>query len=84
MARTSARTATRKSPTITPDRERRIRERAYHLWEADGKPHGRDVTYWERACELIGNDEPAASEPGSVVSPPARKPRARAKPPSPD
>ncbi|WP_148360658.1 DUF2934 domain-containing protein, partial [Acidisphaera rubrifaciens] len=26
-----------------PAREHRIRERAYHLWDADGRPHGRDV-----------------------------------------
>jgi hypothetical protein len=32
--------------------EQRIRERAYHLWEADGRPHGRDTEYWERAEEL--------------------------------
>ena len=25
-----------------PEREARIRERAYHLWEADGRPHGRE------------------------------------------
>ena len=24
-------------------RDQRIRERAYHLWEADGQPHGRDL-----------------------------------------
>lgn len=29
--------------------EQRIRTRAYHLWEADGSPHGRDREYWDRA-----------------------------------
>src|ERR1700722_15000758 len=37
----------------TPERENRIRERAYHLWEADGHPRGRDREYWERAEFLI-------------------------------
>ncbi|WP_419728999.1 DUF2934 domain-containing protein [Lichenicola sp.] len=37
-----------------PARDARIRERAYHLWEADGRPHGRHDEYWERASELIG------------------------------
>jgi hypothetical protein len=46
---------------IDPDRERRVRERAYQLWEADGKPHGRDVEYWERARELIGMEESAGA-----------------------
>jgi hypothetical protein len=44
-----------------PHREHRIRERAYHLWEADGKPHGRDLEYWERARELIGMEDSAGS-----------------------
>ena len=44
---------------IDPEREQRVRERAYHLWEADGKPHGRDVEFWERARELIAMEESA-------------------------
>ncbi len=37
-----------------PALEEKTRERAYHLWEADGKPIGNDLEYWERARELIG------------------------------
>ena len=37
-----------------PELQHRIRERAYHLWEADGRPHGSDAEYWERARELVG------------------------------
>ena len=33
--------------------EERIRERAYHLWEASGRPPGRDQEFWERARGLI-------------------------------
>ena len=44
-----------------PAREQHVRERAYHLWEADGKPHGRDVEYWERARELVAMEESAGS-----------------------
>ena len=44
-----------------PAREHRIRERAYHLWDADGRPHGRDVEYWERARELIGMEDSAGA-----------------------
>ena len=39
------------------DRDQRIRERAYHLWEADGRPNGGELEYWERARELIGMEE---------------------------
>ena len=38
-------------------RENRIRERAYHLWEAGGRPSGRDEEFWHRACEMIATDE---------------------------
>jgi hypothetical protein len=38
-------------------RQQHIRERAYHLWEADGRPEGRSAEYWERASELIGMEE---------------------------
>jgi hypothetical protein len=41
----------------SPDREARIRERAYLLWEQDGCPHGRADEYWERARELIGMED---------------------------
>lgn len=34
--------------------EDRIRLRAYHMWEADGRPDGRHDEYWERARELQG------------------------------
>ena len=42
-------------------RDERIRERAYHLWQADGEPHGRDGEYWERARELVGMEESAGA-----------------------
>jgi hypothetical protein len=45
----------------SPEREQRIRERAYHLWEADGRPDGRDKEHWERAEELIGMEEHAGA-----------------------
>lgn len=45
----------------TPAREQRIRERAYHLWHADGEPGGHDLEYWERARELIGMEESVGS-----------------------
>lgn len=55
-----------------PAREHRIRERAYHLWDADGRPHGRDVEYWERARELVGMEESAGA--GELPNPEAHPP----------
>ena len=37
---------------LTPEREQRIRERAYYLWQHEGEPVGREADYWERAREL--------------------------------
>jgi hypothetical protein len=52
------------------DREQRIRERAYALWEADGRPHGADLEYWERARELVGMEEnPQAGQLPNPVHP---------------
>ena len=42
-----------------PEREHRIRDRAYHLWNEQGQPHGRNDEFWERARELVGMEESA-------------------------
>lgn len=33
--------------------EDRIRECAYHMWEASGRPAGRDQEFWYRARETV-------------------------------
>ena len=41
--------------------EDRIRERAYHIWEANGRPPGRADEFWHQACEAIaGAEQPRA------------------------
>jgi hypothetical protein len=65
----------------TPERDSRIRKRAYHLWEADGRPHGRDQEFWERAEILIGIEDSAGAgllpnpqtSPDAVASAPVEK-----------
>ena len=40
--------------------EQRIRDRAYQLWEGEGRQEGRDEEYFRRATDLIGDrTEPA-------------------------
>ncbi|SDR64198.1 Protein of unknown function [Rhizobiales bacterium GAS113] len=58
-----------------PD-ESRIREKAYKLWVADGRPHGRDCEHWELARELVAIEDsqrstlkPVAREGGEAVEP---------------
>lgn len=31
------------------DRERRVRDRAYEIWEQEGRPSGREREHWEQA-----------------------------------
>ena len=46
-------------------REQRIRERAYSMWEADGRPDGRAEQYWNRAQELIEDENLSAFPPSA-------------------
>jgi hypothetical protein len=55
---------------MTPNNEDRIRDRAYALWEADGRPEGQDKDYWARAeRELSEESGLDMSEEDSTVSP---------------
>ncbi|MGB3336673.1 MAG: DUF2934 domain-containing protein [Devosia sp.] len=35
------------------DFEQQVRQAAYHLWENDGRPEGREKEYWFRALEQL-------------------------------
>jgi hypothetical protein len=39
------------------DRECRIRQKAYQLWEEEGRPEGREEAHWDLATELIAIEE---------------------------
>ena len=42
------------------DREDKIRERAYGIWEEEGHPHGRAEHHWQRAArEVVEPPAPA-------------------------
>ena len=52
-----------------------ILQRAYEIWESEGRPHGRDRAHWFMAEAEIANSGPqVAPEP----SKPKRKPRSTA------
>lgn len=38
---------------MATDREDRIKRRAYELWEAEGRPEGRQAEHWEQAAREI-------------------------------
>lgn len=63
------------------DREERIRQRAYEIWQSEGSPEGQDGAHWERAsreidAELAGEGpdvggvssglQPSGTTPGST------------------
>ena len=62
------RRATSGEDRMTIDLEQRIRERAYFIWEQEGRVHGRADEHWHRAkFELTAAaatfEAPAAAEP---------------------
>jgi hypothetical protein len=44
------------------EREIRIRQRAYELWEQEGKPGGREHAHWQAAATEIDAAEAAAAD----------------------
>ena len=63
--------------------EERIRECAYHIWEANGRPSGRDEEFWTQACEMLAADGGQTSSKvqrrQQKQAPPARSPRKRSR-----
>ncbi|AZO24457.1 MULTISPECIES: DUF2934 domain-containing protein [unclassified Mesorhizobium] len=44
-------------------REERIRQRAYELWEKEGKPEGADLRFWEQAMSEIDDEDQRKGSP---------------------
>ncbi|KUM42897.1 DUF2934 domain-containing protein [Pseudomonas sp. EpS/L25] len=63
--------------------EERIRQRAYEIWEREGRPHGQDFEHWFRANrELEDQPDDNLTQVGGIqssVAPPAAKPRSRSR-----
>jgi len=50
---------------MTAERERRIRERAYAIWEEEGRPSGREHEHWTQAEDEI---HAAEADAGSTIT----------------
>lgn len=61
-------------PTAGPADDAAIREQAYHFWEQDGRPDGRETEYWMRATIAVGDKRQL-----DTLLEPAPKPKAKAK-----
>jgi hypothetical protein len=60
-----------------PSHQQRVQERAYLLWEAAGRPPGRDLEFWDRAQAALAAEgrayaaPPAQAAASGVAEPPA-------------
>jgi hypothetical protein len=63
------------------DFEQSIRERAYQIWEREGRVHGRHEAHWHSAKLELARDAPpiAVQRSKAGAADGTRKPRARAK-----
>jgi hypothetical protein len=52
---------------MSSERKTQIEQHAYKIWEAEGRPHGRDKEHWHRAERDLARDEPKASPGASSV-----------------
>ena len=74
------------------DREKRVRERAYQIWQRHGEPHGRADEHWAQAeaeieleHEIAADHAAAGQKPttdGRLRSEPARRPERNEKAPA--
>ena len=77
------------------DRHSRIKDRAYHIWLSEGRPHGKDEEHWHRAEREVAAEEGGTAKPARgtksgkaapaeagtpAKKPPAGKPRTKAAP----
>jgi hypothetical protein len=53
------------------EKQKRIEQRAYLFWEAEGQPHGRHEEHWHRATRQIEAEEdvPIAEKPRKGEAP---------------
>lgn len=52
-----------------------IRQRAYFLWEADGRPHGHSDHYWKLASVQVRTAKPRAKAAAAAVPETKAKPK---------
>ena len=57
--------------------EERIRTRAYEIWEAEGRPLGREVEHWLQAAQELAAEQrrsaPRPRTPRAVAATPAKR-----------
>lgn len=54
-----------------------VQLRAYQIWEAEGRPHGRDQAHWFQAERELDAKTPIISEPAAVAPAAKTAPKTR-------
>lgn len=49
--------------------EERIRQRAYEIWEREGRPEGREQEHWTRACQEIASEDARVATAAGETTP---------------
>jgi uncharacterized protein YjbJ (UPF0337 family) len=58
-AKAAVKEALNKDVSAAHDRESKIRERAYSIWQQEGSPAGRENDHWRQAENEVDAEEPA-------------------------
>ena len=51
---------------MNQERDQRIRERAYAIWEGEGRPADRHEEHWRQACDEIDQEDSNPSQPSAM------------------
>ena len=43
--------------------EERVRQLAYSIWEAEGRPEGQQQRHWDRALKIVAAEQAAGNDP---------------------
>jgi len=58
---------------MTGERNPMIAERAYHIWEMEGRPDGKDIDHWLRAERELASEMAQQAVPAAAKAPKTRR-----------
>jgi hypothetical protein len=60
------------------DKQDRIKQRAYEIWESAGRPHGAHEVHWQQASSEIDAEDATPAKPKAAKAPKAAAPKVAA------
>ncbi|WP_187969420.1 DUF2934 domain-containing protein [Aquibium microcysteis] len=61
-------------------RDEQLRQRAYRIWEAEGRPEGREAEHWARAERELADEQPVTAPEDAAAPSRARRKAPAAEP----